>query len=100
MIIWKPLVGECLQRVKEPNNKVDKNALSLVPTNSHCKGEVVVHVQQKFPLLYPYFYGCPIALWTSLQLENTSTIEMNTDGISIFMEILEIPERVIKLAKK
>ena len=83
---------------------MNKNALSLVPTSSHYKGEVVVHVQQKFPLLYPYFYGCPIALCTSLQLENTSTIEMNTDWISIFMEILEIHfyglERAIKLAKK
>ena len=83
---------------------MNKNALSLVPTNSHYKGEVVVHVQQKFPLLYPYFYGCPIALCTSLRLENTSTMEMNTDWISIFMEILEIHfyglERAIKLAKK
>ena len=58
---------------------MDKNAVSLIRTNSHCKGEVVVHVKQKFPLLYPYFYPCPIALWTSLQLENMSTIEMNTD---------------------
>ena len=36
-------------QVKEPINKVDKNAFSLVHTNSHCNGEVVVHVQQKFP---------------------------------------------------
>ena len=79
MIIWKPLVGECLERMKEPTNKVDKNDVSLVRTNSHCKGEVVVHVQQKSPWLYPYFYPCPIALWASLQPENTSTIEMNTD---------------------
>ena len=68
---------------KEPINKVDKNAASLVPTSSHYKGVVVVHVQQKFPLLYPYFYHCPIALWTSLQLENKPTIEMNTDWKSL-----------------
>ena len=49
MIICKPLFGECLQRVKEPINKVDKNAGSLVRTNSHCKGEEVVLVQQKSP---------------------------------------------------
>ena len=79
MIIWKPLVGECLERMKEPTNKVDKNDVSLVRTNSHCKGEVVVHVQQKSPWLYPYFYPCPTALWASLQPENTSTIEMNMD---------------------
>ena len=83
---------------------MDKNAIFLVRTNSHCKGEVIVHVQQKFPLLYPYFYGCPIALWSSLQLEIMSTTEMNTDWESNFMEILGIHfyvlERAIKLAKK
>ena len=41
MIIWKPLVDECLQCVKEPSNKVGKNAVSLVRTNSHCKREVL-----------------------------------------------------------
>ena len=56
-----------------------KNAVSLVCTNSHCRGEGVVHVQQKSPSLDPYFYPCPIALWASLQPGNTSTIEMNTD---------------------
>ena len=65
--------------MKEPINEVDKNVVSLVRTNSHCKGEVVVHVQQKSPWLYPYFYPCPIALWASLQPEKTSAIEMNTD---------------------
>ena len=49
MIIWKPLAGEYLQRVKEPPKKVYKNAFSLVRTNSHCKEEVVAHVQQKSP---------------------------------------------------
>ena len=48
--------------MKEPIKKVDKNAVSLVRTNSHCKEEVVVHIQQKFPLLHPYFYLCPTAL--------------------------------------
>ena len=50
--------------------------------------------QQKSPWLYPYFYPCLIALWESLQLENMSTIEMNTDWKSleiynpyIFMEL-------------
>ena len=104
MIVWKPLVDECLQCVKEPNNKVGKNAIFLVRTNSHYKREVIVHVQQKFPLLYPYFYGCPIALWTSLQLEIMSATEMNTDWESIFMEILGIHfyvlEKAIKLKSK
>ena len=47
MIIWKPPVGECLQWLKEPPNKVDKNAVAVVCTNSHCKKEVVGHVKQK-----------------------------------------------------
>ena len=95
MIIWKPLFGECLQCVKEP--EVDKNAGSLVHTNYHCKEEEVVHVLQKFPLLYPYFYPWPIALWTSLQLENTSTVEINTDWKSLHFDG---PEKAIKLAKR
>ena len=49
MIILKPLVGECLKPVKEPINEVEKNAVSLVRTNSLCKGEVAVRVQQKSP---------------------------------------------------
>ena len=83
--------------MKESISKVDKNVVSLVGTISHRKGEVVVRIQQKFQLLYPYFYTCPIAHWTSLQLENTSTIEMNTDGKSLHFHG---PEKAIKLAKK
>ena len=48
MIIWKPLVGKCLQCVKEQTNEVDKNVVAVVRANSHCK-EVVGHVQQKSP---------------------------------------------------
>ena len=44
MIIWKPLVGNWLQDVKESTNKVDKNAVAVVRTNSYCKEEVVGHV--------------------------------------------------------
>ena len=49
MIIWKPLIGECLQCVKEPTNEVNKNAVAVVRTNSRCKEEVVTLVQQKSP---------------------------------------------------
>ena len=49
-IIWKSLVGKCLQCVKETtNSKVDKNVLVMVRANSHGKGEVIGHVQQKSP---------------------------------------------------
>ena len=65
--------------MKEPINEVDQNAVSLVSANSHCRGEVLVHVQQKSQWLYPYFYPCPTAYWASLQPENTSTIAVNTD---------------------
>ena len=79
MIIWSPLVCECLQCVKEPTNEVDKNAVAVVRTKSHCKGEVVGHVQQKSPSLYTRFYPCPIVVWTSLQLRNASVMEVNMD---------------------
>ena len=49
VIIWKPLLGECLQCEKEPTNEVEKNAIAVVPTNSHCKEELVCYVQQEFP---------------------------------------------------
>ena len=92
MIIWKPLVGECLQCVKEPINKMDKDVVAVVRTNSHCQEEVVSHVQQKSPWLYPCFYSCSTALWTSLlQLGNTSNMEVNTNwnflGIFISMNL-------------
>ena len=43
-IYWKPLLGKCLQCVKEPTNGVEKNAVAVVLTNSHFKEEVVGHV--------------------------------------------------------
>ena len=43
MIIWKPVVAECLQCVKEPTNKVEKNTVAEVRTNSHSKEEAVAH---------------------------------------------------------
>ena len=49
MIILKRLVGKCLQCVKEPRNEVEKNSVTLVHTNSHCKETVLGHVQQKSP---------------------------------------------------
>ena len=48
MIIWKTLVGECLQCMKEPTSEVDKNAVAVVYSNSHFKEKVVGYVQQKF----------------------------------------------------
>ena len=49
MIIWKSLFGECLQCVKEPTEEVDKNAATVVRTNSHCQKEEFGHVQLESP---------------------------------------------------
>ena len=49
IMFWKPLVGKCWQCVKESSNEVGKNAVVVVCTNSHCKEEVVNHVQEKSP---------------------------------------------------
>ena len=48
VMIWKPLVGEGLQFVKETANKAGKIAVAVVFSNSHCK-EVVGHVYHKSP---------------------------------------------------
>ena len=91
MIIWKSLVGDCLQCVKQPTNKVDNNSVTVVRTNSHGKEEMVGHVQQKSRWLYTCFYPFPIALCTSLHMGNASTMEVNTDWkslqIYIFMDL-------------
>ena len=49
MEIWKPFAGECLQYVKEPSNKVDKNVVAMVGINTHYKEKMVSHVQQRSP---------------------------------------------------
>ena len=51
MIIWKPLIGECLHCVKQPTNKVNKNPVAVVLTNSHCNEEVVGYVQQNISMV-------------------------------------------------
>ena len=51
LISWKPLVTKCWQCVKETTHEVNKNAVAVVCTNSHCKEEVVGHVQQNIPFI-------------------------------------------------
>ena len=51
MIIWKPLVGKCLQYVKNSTNDVARNIVAMTGTNSQRKEEIVGHVQQKSPSL-------------------------------------------------
>ena len=87
MIIWKPLVGECLQFIKKPTKEVDKNVVAVVRTNSHFKEGLAGLVQLKSPWLYPCFYSCPIALSTSLQPGHALTMEVNTDWKSLPMDL-------------
>ena len=49
MVIWKPLVGKCLQYAEEPRNKVNKHAITGVRADSHSKEMVLGHLQQKPP---------------------------------------------------
>ena len=55
MIFWKPSVEECLQCVKQPTNKVDKNTVVVVRAHSLCKEEVVDHVQQMYDCIHVSF---------------------------------------------
>ena len=89
MIIWKPVVGEYLQRVKEPRNEVDKTVFSLVRTNSHCKGEVVV--------LYRCFDLDTFATGKRVNHRDEYGLEIPTN-----LQFLNFhdSEKAIKLAKK
>lgn len=64
--------------VKEQTKKVDMNVVAVVYTNCHSKEAVIGHVPEKSPGLYPCFYPCSVAHWTSLQLGSASTMEVNT----------------------
>ena len=56
MTIWKQMVGERLQCVKEPTNEVDKNTVAVVRTNNfHSKEKVVGHVQQNIFMIVSMF---------------------------------------------
>ena len=46
MKVWSPLLGECLFGKKEPDNRVDKNAVAVISLNCCGKEEVVGHVPQ------------------------------------------------------
>ena len=49
MIIWKSLVGKCVQCMKEPTNKMSNIVVAVVSTNSRCKEVVFGHKQQNSP---------------------------------------------------
>ena len=88
--------------MKKPINKVDKNAVSLVCTSSHCKREVIAHVQQKFPLLLPYFHICfqYLCNWKTCQSYHRDEygLEIPTNLQSLHFH--GPGKAIIKLAKK
>ena len=59
MIIWKPLVSECLQFVKKLAKEVNKNAVAVVCINSHCKKRVIGHTQQNISVIVYMFLSLP-----------------------------------------
>ena len=83
--------------MKEPPNEVDKTVFSLVRTNSHCKGEVVVHVQQKFLRLYRCFNLDTFATGKHVNHRDEYGLEIPTN-----LQFLNFhdSEKAIKLAKK
>ena len=96
MIIWKPLVDKCLQCVKEPIDEVGKNAIVVARTNSHRKQELLAMCNMNIPMTVSIFCICPIVRWTSLQLENLSTVEVSIPVNFHFYG----SEKAIKLVKK
>ena len=46
MKVWGLLLGECLFGKKEPDNRVDRNAVAVISLNCGGKEEVVRHVPQ------------------------------------------------------
>ena len=98
MIIWKPLVGKCLQYLKELTNKVDKNSVAVARTNSHCKQEVVSATE--ISMIVSMFLSLP-----HCALDIFATGKRVKHGGEYRPEILAdfhlyVPKKAIKLAKK
>ena len=49
-----------MQCVNKPTNKVDKNAVGFILTDSHCKEKVVGCVQQNIPMIASMFLSIPL----------------------------------------
>ena len=74
------MVGEFLQCIKGTTNEVDKNAVAVIRSNFQCKEEVVGHMQQKFPWLYPCFYSCLLCLGHFWNLQTCQTWRWTRTG--------------------
>ena len=83
---------------------MNKNAaVPLDCTNSYCKGEVVVHVQQKFPIILSICLSLShstldiFAIGKYINHRNEHRLEIPTNLQSLDFHG---PEKAIKLAKK
>ena len=73
--------------------EVDKNAVAVVRASSESKGEVV----DQIPTIVSMFLSLPHWGWTSLQLENASTMEVNKDWIYLQIVIFMYHKRPLNL---
>ena len=79
-------------------SKVDKNAVVVVHTNSHCKEEVVHHVQPKISIIVSMFLS-------PLHFEHLCNWELVNYGAEYGLEVpanfhFYGPEKATKFAKK
>ena len=72
---------------------MDKNAVAVVRASSESKGEVV----DQIPTIVSMFLSLPHWGWTSLQLENASTMEVNKDWIYLQIVIFMYLKRPLNL---
>ena len=62
MNIWNPLVGEMLKYRQEPLNKMDKNAVAIIRSDSWEKETIVGHVPQNISKTCSMFLNVPNTL--------------------------------------
>ena len=79
--------------VNKRTTEVDKNAVAVVRASSESKGEVV----DQIPTIVSMFLSLPHWGWTSLQLENASTMEVNKDWIYLQIVIFMYLKRPLNL---
>ena len=62
MNMWNPLVGEMLKYRQEPLNKMDKNAVAIIRSDSWEKETIVGHVPQNISKTCSMFLNVPNTL--------------------------------------
>ena len=79
LLIWEALLGECLKCVKEPTNKVDKHAVTVVHINSLSKEVVDGHVPKFISMTVSMFLSLPGCTLSIEVTENVSVVKQVTD---------------------